>query len=66
VLLEDVQQNHELQASAVEDSIERTAVVATEFAQLTVDLGTMRKCQMGVFLIERIDAIDLPVDCKAN
>jgi hypothetical protein len=66
VLLKDVQQDHELHASPIQDPVERPAIVAPQLAKFPFDLGAMRKGKVRVILVQEVHALDLPVYGKLN
>lgn len=62
MLRENMKQHNELLASFVQNPVELAPVVAAKLSQIAIDLGAIGKGEVGIGLVEEIDAFDLSVD----
>jgi hypothetical protein len=60
------QQHDKLHASAIENPVKRSTVMAAQFRKLSFYLRTMWKGHMGIRLVKKVDPLDLPIDSELD
>lgn len=60
--LEDVQEDDQPPAAAVQNAVKVAAIVGAQFAQFSLDLRAVREREMGHLVAEHVEPVDLVVE----